>query len=291
MIKKIWVFVLSAGVLLAAARVGSAEMLQIKGSDTLINLVQRISEVYMEENPGKAIAVTGGGSGTGIAALLNGKCDIANASRNMKSSEIAQAAKLGITPKRIVVAVDGLSVIVNPKNPVTRLTVDELGRIFRGEVTNWKDVGGPDMPITLYGRQSNSGTFVFFLEAVLKGDYSQKMNRMNGNAQIVEAVKNDVSGIGYVGVGYVKNASGLTVLNVAARAGGEYASPLNVADVASGRYPISRPLEQYVNGVPAGAVRDFIAFELSEAGQKIVEEEGFFRLPAEYQEYNKAAGM
>ncbi len=264
------------------------EMIQIKGSDTLINLVQRLAEVYMEKNPGKYIAITGGGSGTGIAALINGRCDIADASRLMKPKEIAQANERGVNPNRVVIAMDGLSVITNLKNSVIKLTKDEIGKIFRGEITNWKDIGGNDMAITLYGRQSNSGTFVFFRDAVLKGDYSQRMNRMNGNAQIVEAIKQDISGIGYVGVGYVKDASSqLNIVKVASRADGEYASPLNSNDVKSGKYPLARPLNQYINGSPKGAVRDFIAFELSEDGQKIVEQEGFFPIPDEYREFNK----
>ncbi len=268
------------------------QMLQVKGSDTLINLVQMLSENYMEKNPGKYIAVTGGGSGTGIAALINGKCDIANASRLMKDKEIAQAEAGGIDPKRIVVAIDGLSVITNLKNPINRLTVDEVGKIFRGEVANWKELGGNDVPITLYGRQSNSGTYEFLKDVVLRGDYSPNMRRMNGNAQIVEAVKQDISGIGYVGVGYIKEDKGLTVVNIASRAGGEYSSPLNTADVKTGKYPITRPLNQYINGTPKGDVLDFILFELGSEGQAIVEEEGFFTLPDEYREFNnKALGM
>lgn len=280
------------GLISGGSHVHAAQgMLQIKGSDTLINLVQRLAEVYMEENPGNYIAVTGGGSGTGIAALMNNKCDIADASRLMKEKEIEQASDLGVDAKRIVIAMDGLSVITNPGNPVSELTVDQIGKIFRGEITNWQEVGGQDMSITLYGRQSNSGTFVFFRDAVLKGDYSQKMNRMNGNAQIVEAVKTDESGIGYVGVGYVKDSAGLTIIKVAAKVGGTYASPLNSADVKSGKYPISRPLNQYINGSPQGDVRDFLEFELSPQGQRIVEEEGFFPIPAEYEEFNKKAGL
>ena len=273
------------------ANAQAQEMLQIKGSDTLINLVQKLAEKYMEETPGAYIAVTGGGSGTGIASLMNNKCDIANASRLMKSKEVAQASANGVDVKRVVIAMDGLSVITHPDNPIDRLTLDALGKIFRGEVTNWKEVGGNDVPVTLYGRQSNSGTFVFFRDAVLKGDYSQKMNRMNGNAQIVEAVKQDVSGVGYVGVGYVKNATRLTILKVAAKAGGTYASPLNSSDVKSGNYPISRPLNQYVNGTPKGAIKDFLEYELSYTGQDVVEAEGFFPIPAEYKEFNAKAGL
>jgi phosphate transport system substrate-binding protein len=280
------------GILSLSAQVVSAQdMLQIKGSDTLINLVQRLAEVYMEENPGSYIAVTGGGSGTGVAALINQKCDIANASRLMKGKEIQMAKDNGVIANRIVIAMDGLSVIVNPNNGITQLTKDEVGAIFRGDIKNWKDVGGVDRPITLYGRQSNSGTFVFFQDYVLKGDYSQKMNRMNGNAQIVQAIRNDISSIGYVGVGYVKDATGLTVLSIASKVGGEYASPLNSDDVKSGKYPIARPLNQYISGNPDGDIRKFLEFELSEEGQAVVEEEGFFPIPGEYKEFNAKVGL
>ncbi|MDD3375349.1 MAG: PstS family phosphate ABC transporter substrate-binding protein [Candidatus Omnitrophica bacterium] len=289
--KRFLILSLFVAFLMCATSVYAEDMIQIKGSDTLINLVQALAEEYMAQNPGKYIAVTGGGSGTGIAALINGKCDIANASRQMKAKEVEQASKNGVKVKRVVVAMDGLSVITNGNNSVNQLTVDEIGRIFRGEVTNWSEVGGPNMSITLYGRQSNSGTFVFFQESVLKGDYSQKMNRMNGNAQIVEAVKQDQSGIGYVGVGYVKDASGINVLKVASMAGAAYANPLSEADVKSGKYPISRPLNQYINGTPTGEVKAFLEFELSPQGQKEVEKQGFFQLPGEYVEYNSKAGL
>lgn len=269
------------------------KMVQIKGSDTLINLVQKLSEVYMKKNPRRYIAVTGGGSGTGIAALINGKCDIADASRLMKAKEVAQARERGIKPTRIVIAMDGISVIVNPRNAVDSLTMGELSKIFRGEIRNWKDLGGADMPITLYGRQSNSGTFAFFREAVLKGNYSPNMRRMNGNAQIVEAIKQDMSGIGYVGVGYARGAGdSLSIVKVASRAGGEYISPLDSRAVKSGKYPIARPLNQYTNGLPQGTARDFILFELSGQGQQIVGQEGFFPIPGEYRKFNKkGAGL
>lgn len=265
----------------------AVEMLQIKGSDTLINLVQRFSEVYMEKNKGKYIAVTGGGSGTGIAALINKKCDIANASRKIKDKEVKKATKKEIDIKRVVVALDGLCVIINPNNPVDGLTVEQIGKIFKGEITNWNQVGGPNLKIAMYGRQSNSGTFSFFRKAVLKGEYSQKMKRMNGNAQIVESVKTDKSAIGYVGVGYVKKSKGLKTLKVAAKQDEYYASPLIDKDVKSGKYPIVRALNQYISGLPKGLAKDFIKFELSSEGQKIVIEDGFFPVPANYKKQNK----
>ncbi len=289
--KKILSFVFIIINILISSDVYAQKMIQIKGSDTLINLVQRMSEVYMEKYPKTYIAVTGGGSGTGIAALINGKCDIANSSRIMEPRELNQAKDRGIDVKRVVIAMDGLSIITNKNNPVKQLTIDQLGKIFRGEITNWKELGGKDMQITLYGRQSNSGTFIFFREAILKGDYSQNMNRMNGNAQIVEAIKQDVSGIGYVGVGYVKNAKGINVLKIAKDMNSEYISPLNMSAVEQGKYPIARPLNQYINGIPKGAMKDFIEFELGDRGQEIVKEEGFFPVPVKYQNLNHKLGL
>ncbi|KJJ84310.1 Phosphate binding protein [Candidatus Omnitrophus magneticus] len=265
----------------------AVDMIQIKGSDTLINVAQKLSEEYMNKNSSAKIAVTGGGSGTGIAAITNGKCDIANASRLMKPKEIAEAASRGIIVKRVVVAIDGLSVIVNLNNPVTKLTVEEIGKIFRGEITNWSQLGGENAPISLYGRQSNSGTYEFLREFILKGEYSSKMKRMNGNAQILEGVKQDKTGIGYVGAGYLKTAQGINVVDVAMRAGGEYVSPRDKENIYSGRYPIARPLNQYISSTAGQKVRDFIAYELSPEGQQVVEDEGFFKLSQEYVDFNK----
>ena len=290
--KKILTVLAFAAGLLLSSSLYAADTLQIKGSDTLINMVQRLAEVYMESNPGNYIAVTGGGSGTGVAALINKKCDIANSSRLMKQKEIDMAVAGGVNPKRIVVAIDGLSIITNASNPVDKLTFEQVGQIFRGEIKNWKELGGNDMPISLYGRQPNSGTYDFMLEVVLKGDYSQKMRQMNGNAQIVEAIRSDASAIGYVGVGYVKDdQSGLNVAKIAAKSGGEYISPLDEKAVIDGTYTIARPLNQYINGMPTGKVKDFLQFELSDEGQKVVEEEGFFHIPDEYMKFNQAAGL
>jgi len=262
------------------------DMVQVKGSDTLINMVQKLAEEYMSKKPGTAIAVTGGGSGTGIAGLINKKCDIANASRQIKASELEQANNKGVDAKRVVVAIDALSIVVNTQNPVDKLTVDQIGKIYRGEIKNWNEVGGNDSPVTLYGRQSNSGTYDFMKENVMFGEYSPNLKSMNGNAQITEAIKQDASGIGYVGVGYAKEAVGIKVLEVSLKAGGKSYSPFNSVDVKSGYYPITRPLNQYVNGAPKGTVKDFIEYELGAEGQAIVEKEGFFAIPDEYQAYN-----
>jgi phosphate transport system substrate-binding protein len=211
----------------------------------------------------------------------------------MKDKEYKMAEDNGADPRTFVIAIDGLSVIVNSRNEIDTLAMDQIGAIFRGEIKNWKDVGGPDKEISLYGRQSNSGTFVFFQEHVLGNqDYSADMKRMNGNAQIVEGVTADEAGIGYVGVGYVldkdgKVKKGLTVLNVSEKAGEQAFSPLDKEAVESGKYPVARGLFQTTAGVPRGAVLDFIKFELSDEGQKIVSEEGFFKIGVSQKEKNK----
>jgi phosphate transport system substrate-binding protein len=269
--------------LLLPGFIAAQKMVQIKGSDTLVNLVQILSENFMAENPRTAIAVLGGGSGTGIAGLINGTCDIANHSRPMKSSEEDLCRRRGVDYRTFVVAIDGLSVIIHKNNPVNELPMDTIGAIYRGEITNWKDVGGPDMTISLYGRQSNSGTFVFFQEHVLGNqDYADTMKRMNGNAQIVEGVMNDKAAIGYVGVGYIVDSRTgqsnpeLTVLNVSKDEDSKSFSPLDKESVNSGDYPVSRPLFMTSSGAPRGVVVDLMKYILSEKGQKVIVEEGFF---------------
>jgi len=266
-----------------ALAVSAQDVVQVKGSDTLVNLVQRLAEVYMEKNPGAAIAVTGGGSGVGIAALCANKIAIADASRAMKEKEYIAAKENGVVPVEISIAIDGLCFITSEAVNLKSLTKGQIGAIYRGEIKNWKEVGGPDMPVSLYGRQPSSGTYAFVQEEVMGNkNYTPKMKQMNGNAQIIEAVKAEKGGIGYVGVGYAlengKVAGGIKVLEVAKDAKSAPVSPLEPANVKSGKYPIARPLFQYINGKPKGAVLDFVKFELSPEGQKIVEEQGFYSI-------------
>jgi phosphate transport system substrate-binding protein len=271
-------------------------MIQVKGSDSEVNLVQRLAEVFMKKNPGVNIAVTGGGSGTGIAALINKQTDIANSSRELSSKEEESAKGAGVNPFRIVVATDGLSAIVHPENPVKKLTLEQLRKIFKGEITSWNQVGGKNAKISLYGRQSNSGTFVFFREFVVKADYSPHMKSMNGNAQIAEGIKKDKDGIGYVAVGYVVNGkgevmAGVKIVDVSKEAQSVAYSPASRENVMSGRYPISRPLNHYTNGKPTGGLLDFIQFEISDEGQKIVQQEGFFPIQKSWMEFNRKQGL
>ena len=273
---------------------GKAEkvLIRIRGSDTLVNLVQRLTEEFMKERSDIWVAVTGGGSGTGIAALINKEVDIADASRAMKSKEIELAKERGVEPVGVVIALDGLAIVVNESLPVDSLTLEQLGRIYRGEIKRWSEVGGPDMEMSLYGRTSASGTFVYFRDKVVKGDYSPKMKGMIGNSHIVEAVKKDKAGIGYVGIGYAVDEkgrveAGLKVLRVAKDARSPAVTPLKVENVKEGLYPLARPLYQFTNGKPKGAILEFIRFELSKEGQKIVEKEGFYPITPDHMKANK----
>lgn len=271
----------------------SAEMIQIRGSDTEVNLVQRLTEVFMDQNPGSYFAVTGGGSGTGIAALINKQIDIANSSREMSEAEIEQARNNGVEPVPFIFAQDGLAVVVNSSNSVEELTIEEIGAIFRGEITNWSEVGGNDQKISLYGRQSNSGTFVYFRANVVKGDYSPQKKMMNGNAQIVEGVLADRAGIGYIGIGYAVDGGevvpGLSVLKVAADETSPAATPLELENIMQGLYPIVRPLYHYTDGKPEGKVKGYLEFIMTEEGQNIVIKEGFFPITDEYRRQNEAS--
>ena len=259
---------------------------QIRGSDTEVNMVQRLTEVYRDKQPKVEFSVTGGGSGTGIAALINKQIDVANSSRAMKDDEIQQAKANGVNPVAFVFAQDGLAVIVHKDNQIESLTIEQVGKIFSGEIKNWKEVGGADKAISTYGRQSNSGTFSYFRDAVVKTDYSADKKMMNGNAQIVEGVIADAAGIGYVGVGYAgkdgKPAEGLKVLKLAKDDSSTAVSPLEMENVLNGTYPIVRPLYHYTNGTPVGALKDYLEFVFSAEGQDIVKEMGFFPINSQY---------
>ena len=223
--------------------------------------------------------------------MINDQVKLANASRAMKESELEQANSNGVDPFKVVIAMDGLAVITNENIEIDELTIQEIGAIFKGEITNWQEVGGPDAEISLYGRQSNSGTFVYFRDNVLQANFSANVRRMNGNAQIVEGVKNDKYGIGYAGIGYVTEGqevvSGLNVLSIASEPGIEAASPLKPANVKAGDYPLARPLYNYINGQPEGEVLDFLEFALSDTGQEIVVDIGFYPVSPKYRELNQ----
>jgi len=251
-----------------------------KGSDTLLVLAQRWAEEYMKTHPNAQIAVSGGGSGTGIAALINGQIDIADASRQINQKERDEAKSKGINPVEWKVALDGISAIVHPSNLMGELTIEQLGLIYRGNLTNWKQLGGPDMPIITYGRQSNSGTYVYWKEHVLGNkDYRADMQSLNGNADIVDAVSKDRSAIGYVGIAYAESRrSEVKILAVKKDASSPAIMP-NQPTILDGSYPISRYLYVYTNGMPTGEINQYIKWILGPQGQAIVSQVEYIPIP------------
>ena len=252
---------------------GSNKLIQLKGSDTILNLGQAVAEEAMKSDRSLKIAVTGGGSGTGIAALVNKTVDIAQASREIKDKEIAQAKAAGVTPKEITVAYDGITVVVNKKNGVNNLTSAQLRSIFIGEVSNWKEIGGADKKIVVLSRDSSSGTHVFFKEHILRSgnekgpeEYRKDTLFLPSNQAIVNEIEKNEGAIGYIGMGYMEaGIKDVTVNGIEA----------TVANVFSKKYPISRGLYWYVNGEPKGNVKKLVDFILSAKGQAIVKKEGF----------------
>ncbi|MBI1783870.1 phosphate ABC transporter substrate-binding protein [Candidatus Sumerlaeota bacterium] len=249
----------------------------IKGSDTMVHLVTAWSEAYMDLHPGVAVNVTGGGSGTGISAIINGTTDICAASREMKAEEKAQVEQKGGKAVETVVARDGLALIVHPSNPVTVLTHEQLKKIYTGAAANWKDVGGADAKILALSRESSSGTYVFFQEHILsKQDYAPSVRLEPATAAIVQAATDDKTAIGYVGLGYASKAKGkVKILQIKAKDDSEPITP-SEETVKSGKYTVARPLFLYVNEAKTSPViKSFIDFCLSDAGQKIVTEEDY----------------
>ncbi len=246
----------------------------VKGSDTMVILGQRWAEIFMSQNPGIVVQVTGGGSGTGIAALINGTTDICEASRPMKQAEKEKLRdRFNTLGVEIPVARDGLAIYLNETNSISELTLQQLKEIYTGNVTNWKDVGGPDAKILLYGRENNSGTYVYFKDNVLKGaDYAPQTQTLPGTAAVVNAVAKDKYGVGYGGTAYGKGIKFVKVKSDAKSAGYEP----TLENVKSGKYPISRYLFWYVRNKPSGDIKKLVDFVLSEQGQEIVTKVGYF---------------
>jgi len=290
----ILIVILFAGVLFFGCQKRSdieKTVISIKGSDTMVNLSQRWAEVYMQNNPDISIQVTGGGSGTGVASLLNGTTDLANSSRELKESEFEKAKKNNIIPKTYEVALDGIAVIVHPSNKIGSLTIGQISDIFSGKITNWKELGGVDMPITLYGRENSSGTYEFFKEHVIgkdaggkQRDYATSTQVLQGTAALGEAVARDTKGIGYGGVGYFAMRDDVKIISVKKDDNSEGMLPsengkVNYEAIWSGTYPISRYLYCFTNGEPKDAVKNFLSFVMSDEGQKVVENMEYIPLP------------
>lgn len=262
---------------LGAAGIGlAAEEITIRGSTTVLPIGARWAEAFMEINPQIAVSVFGGGSGVGISALIEGTTDIAMASRFMRMREFEMAVANGVMPIAHEVAVDGLSIVVHPDNPLTEITIEQVAAIYLGEITNWKELGGADMRIVVFSRDTASGTYGYFVDEVLddglmRPDVLYKVS----NAAIAGAVARTPGGIGYVGIGFMSEA---IVALAVAREGDKFVYP-SLETVADGSYPLSRSLFLFTDGWPKGIIASFIRFIQSPAGQQLVMEEGFSPIP------------
>ena len=251
--------------------------ISVKGSDTMVHLMSILAEAYMKKYPEGKISVTGGGSGTGIAALLNGTTDVCASSRDMQQKEIDDGKSKGVNIVEKVIAFDGLAVIVNPENPLSEITMEQLKKIFTGAYKNWKELSGPDQPITVLSRESNSGTYVFFQEHVLlKENFTPTAKLMPASSTIAQSVSQDKWSIGYLGLGYTKEGN-VKVLNVKKDENSPAITPSQTT-VLDKTYSIARPLFLIFNGEPKGVSASLLEFALSDEGQKIVEETGYVTL-------------
>ena len=255
-------------------RGAKAKTITIKGSDTMVILGQRWAETYMHHNPGVTVQVTGGGSGTGIAALINGATDICAASRPMKDKEKEQVrTRRAHEVCETAVAVDGLAIFLNESNPLEELALPQLDTVYRGKLTDWKDLGGTPGHIVCYGRENSSGTYIYFKEHVLNNqDFAADVQSLPGTAAVINAVLKDKQAIGYGGIGYAK---GVKAIRVAAKPGENGCTP-DMEHVLSGAYPISRKLFFYTVSEPAGEVKAFIDWTLSDEGQRVCEQVGYY---------------
>jgi phosphate transport system substrate-binding protein len=263
----------------SAANGAASAYIQNKGSDTIVNLALAWAEAYQKENPDVRISVTGGGSGTGIASLINGTLDIANASRQITADEIKQAKANGLDPVEFVIARDAIAVMVNPSNPVSQLTMEQISAIYKGQINNWKELGGEDRPIVRLSRESNSGTHVYFLETVIrlgnsndKSIFSPTTLLLPSSEGIIAELSDNPNAIGYDGLGYV--TPGVKVIAVAPTANDAYILP-SAGTVNDGTYPIARDLYMYTGHAPAGAVKAYLDWIISAEAQQIVAQLGF----------------
>ncbi|HEY3362131.1 MAG TPA: phosphate ABC transporter substrate-binding protein [Methanosarcina sp.] len=256
------------------ASAGEAQSISVKGSDTILPLAQAEAEAFMNQSSGKSISVTGGGSGVGIAALIDGQVDIADASREMNDNETQNAKQNGINPVKTTIAYDGITVVVNPSNPVSNLTFTQLRGIYNGSISNWKEVGGTDAPIAVISRDSSSGTYKDFQElAMNKDNYRPDALTQSATGGIVSEVSQNPNAIGYIGFAYLDNST--KALSLDKGNGSVAPTPESILD---GSYPLSRSLYMYTNGEPSGLAKEFINFILSDQGQKVVSTVGYIPL-------------
>ena len=269
---------IATALILSSSPVISAQAVKVKGSDTLLPLAQHWAQAYEKKNAGAHLVVSGGGSALGIAALLKGETDVAESSRPLNDTEKEQFNKQGKTPVDVVVAIDAVEILVNPANAVSALTREQVKGIFTGTITNWKEAGGPDAKINVYGRDHSSGTHAFLQEHVLHGNpYATGITEFPANAAMIAAVLKDKDGICYAGLSSGKALKHLSIKADASSAGID-PSPDNIK---STKYPLSRQLHWYLAARPAGLVKELCLWVLSPEAQAMAEKQGFVPISAE----------
>ena len=270
---RIFLAFLAVTIITTGAAIMQQTKITVKGSDTMVILAQRWAEIYMKQHPETSVQVTGGGSGVGLAALINGTTDIATSSRPIKTTEVEKLkARYNTLGVEIPCAKDGITIFLNESNKVKELTLKQLGDIYQARVTNWKQVGGDDAPIKLYGRENSSGTYAFFKEEVVKGDYASTCQTLPGTGAVVNAVKKDKFGIGYGGAAYAVGVKHCMVKKDDRSAG----SLPTAETIAKNQYPITRYLYLYLRNRPTGDIKKFVDWILSPEAQKIITEVGYF---------------
>jgi phosphate transport system substrate-binding protein len=270
---KLFLIMLGAALTIISTAFIMQTKITVKGSDTMVILAQRWAENYMKQHPETSIQVTGGGSGVGIAALINGTTDLANSSRPIKKSEIEKLkSRYNTLGVEIPCAKDGITIFLHESNKLEELTIKQLSDIYTAKITNWKQLGGDDAEIRLYGRENSSGTYVYFKEEVVKADYAASCQTLPGTAALVNAVKKDKYGIGYGGAAY---AEGVKHCKIKKDTGSEACLP-TADNIAQNKYPITRYLYMYMRNKPTGELKKYIDWILSPDGQRIVTEVGYF---------------
>jgi len=268
--KRNWIAGIIIPAVIFTASMVFAGNISMNGSTTVLPIAQKVAEAYMKEHPDTAISISGGGSGNGIKALIDKTTDIANSSRAIKKEEIEQAKAKGSTPVEFIVAFDCIVPVVHPSNPLKNLTLDQLKAMYKGEIKNWKEIGGPDKPIVIISRDTSSGTYEVWEEKVMKKERVFPGALLQAsNGAIVQAVSKNPNAVGYIGLGYMDNSVKMLPVNGIT---GSKETTLNKS------FPVSRPLYMYTPDQPAGDVKKFLDYMISKKGQKLVEEEGFIPL-------------
>lgn len=256
---------------------GQNKTIKIKGSDTEVNLAVQLAESFHIQNSAVFVSISGGGSGLGIASLMNGTADIANSSRSINVKEVELFEEAGLAIDSFVFAQDAIAFVVAEDLPINKISISDLSKILSGEYKNWSNIIKKDLKVNIYGRQSNSGTHDF-VQKKLNIDFSPLAKQMSGNAHIIEAIKADHSGIGYVGAGYVLkgSATGVKVLNIYTEESSIPVSPLNAEMIAQGKYYFQRPLFQYYKAESYSDIKTFLDFEKTATGQQIIKDAGYY---------------